>query len=31
MLMITRDPALDILRNSPRFQSLAQKIGPNLA
>ncbi|HJP86511.1 MAG TPA: protein kinase [Gemmatimonadaceae bacterium] len=28
MLMIRRDPALDILRKSPRFEALAQKIGP---
>lgn len=28
MLMIGRDPALDVLRSSPRFQSLAAKIGP---
>ena len=28
MLMIGRDPALDVLRGSPRFQSLAAKIGP---
>jgi TolB-like protein/tetratricopeptide (TPR) repeat protein len=28
MLMITREPALDVLRASPRFQTLAKKIGP---
>ncbi|HJQ10287.1 MAG TPA: protein kinase [Gemmatimonadaceae bacterium] len=28
MLMINRDPALDVLRNSPRFERLAQQIGP---
>ena len=29
MLMINRDPALDVLRSSPRFQALANKIGPH--
>jgi len=29
MLMIERDPALDILRNSARFHSFSQKIGPH--
>jgi tetratricopeptide (TPR) repeat protein len=28
MLMINRDPALDVLRGAPRFQTLARKIGP---
>lgn len=28
MLMVNRDPALDILRQVPRFQALARKIGP---
>ena len=31
MLMITREPALDIFRSSSRFQTLAQRIGPNTA
>lgn len=31
MLMISREPALDVLRSSPRFQSLLQKIGPSEA
>ncbi|HEV7838067.1 MAG TPA: hypothetical protein VGO75_08385, partial [Gemmatimonadaceae bacterium] len=28
MLMIGRDPALDVLRHTPRFQALVRKIGP---
>jgi len=28
MLLIGREPALDVLRSSPRFQSLLRKIGP---
>jgi tetratricopeptide (TPR) repeat protein len=28
MLMIGREPALDILRSAPRFKTLARKIGP---
>jgi hypothetical protein len=28
MLMIAREPALDVLRGTPRFQALARKIGP---
>ncbi|HET9636732.1 MAG TPA: protein kinase [Gemmatimonadaceae bacterium] len=28
MLMINREPALDVMRDSPRFQELARKIGP---
>ncbi len=31
MLMISRDPALDILRSSSRFQALEKRIGPNPA
>lgn len=28
MLMISHEPALDVLRSAPRFQSLLKKIGP---
>jgi predicted Zn-dependent protease len=28
MLMLGQEPALDVLRDTPRFQSLIQKIGP---
>jgi hypothetical protein len=28
MLMLGREPALDVLRGTPRFESLARKIGP---
>ena len=31
MLMIGRDPALDVLRGLPRFERLAQKIVPRNA
>jgi hypothetical protein len=31
MLMVNRDPALDVLRSSTRFQDLARKIGPKPA
>jgi hypothetical protein len=30
MLMIGREPALDILRDAPRFKALASKIGPRM-
>jgi hypothetical protein len=28
MLMIGREPALDVLRHHPRFQALVRRIGP---
>jgi hypothetical protein len=28
MVMIGRDPALDVLRDEPRFKNFARKIGP---